>query len=77
MRSEVSRVDAGRRREYDTPRHPQGLLVVQEAPRAVSRYLVPNWRVTNFKDIPMMRLQVYPPGLQVYIRCFATGGAWE
>jgi hypothetical protein len=27
---------------------PPGLLVVQQAPRAISRYLVPNWRVTNF-----------------------------
>ena len=57
----------GRRREYNTPRYFQGLLVVQEAPRAVSRYLVPNLRETNFNKILMMRLQVYPPGLHVYI----------
>jgi hypothetical protein len=56
-----------KKKRIQTPRHPQGLLVVQEAPRAVSRYLVPNWRVKNFNEILMMRLQVYPPGLQVYI----------
>ena len=48
------------RREYNALCYLQGLLVVQEAPKAVSRYLVPNWREMNFNKILMMRLQVWP-----------------